>query len=205
MRMKTLLVPAVASLVLAGCGADMNDGTFSEDVQGEAVLGEAEVLGQATAALASNQQCDTVPPQKVLNRGGEFTSPRSYNPAGCPDAYLVTLNNYGGENNLGTFVGWGDAEPTTKGECERTRFAVIVWRLRSSGNVLLGHRSENGAWTTSPGGVQYCETPYLNIDDEISGYAYGGDYRIGMRAQLNTTDGTSYSKRKIYFGTRKLN
>lgn len=153
---------------------------------------------------ATNEDCDTVAPDRTLEGGGTVNTTRSYNHTGCASAYLLDLNRYSAANTAGTLVAYADEIPTTRAECEKLELRVYVWRRAQNGSSeYVGNTSEPGRWVADPWGEEYCEAPAVRVEDEIEGYAPGSNYRFGLRAQTLDAAG-SVQRRELYFETMTL-
>src|SRR5690606_13164470 len=138
------------------------------------------------ALSATNESCDTLPPDRRLQGGGSFTSTRSYGRSGCQSGYLIDLDDYnpsGAAGGLKTLVSYADTKPTNQTDCEKLNTRVYVWQRNSDGSTrYLGGSFPRGRWTQDIKGGFYCEGPVVVVDDRIEGFVPGGDYRLGIRA-----------------------
>jgi hypothetical protein len=201
--MKTNWTVVLAAVSLAACSSAGPD-EFAAFEDGS----EAEEIGEISEELSWDEECGTEAPNVTLNGGGSVTSPSSYTSPGCYNGYKVNLNNYSVVYNLGSRVSYNDVPPNNAAECGRTKVGAFIWRRHAAGGTTkVLTKWATGKWEQSPldPSISYCRVPSFRIEDHTPNFTYGNNYRIAMRAQLNTADGESYWMKKVNFSTQKLN
>lgn len=190
---------ALATLaVLTGCAAG---GSPFDDEEGDPVVG-------AEFELDSSSGCFTSAPHRVLTGGGQFTTgtdfPNSdYTRPNCFNGYLLDLNAYDANYNLGATLAYADAEPTTPTVCRRTQTEAYVWeRLASGGRSYLGSAKVSGEWLIGPNGQGFCRTPVVDLERTIPNFVANNtkSYRIALRTRVNDGAG-GYTRKRASFAT----
>jgi hypothetical protein len=175
---------------------------------GSACGGTGEEAGQEPltfdGALSATESCDSVAASSTMTGGGNVLTPDSYHVAGCAQGYRLDLTNYDAKYDQGTFVAFAGAAPPTQARCEKLRLAAYVWRKEANGkSTYLDNRSRTGSWQADAFGQMRCTSPSMILEDEIEGFEAGASYRIAMRAQETSADGSTFTSKPIYVETLK--
>src|SRR6478609_8765910 len=173
--------------LLAGCSMDVGAGESADE--------PADTVSQAIFQAG----CGTLPADKVI------------------DARLLNVDNYQEGSDVrvtGATVAWGDAEPTTQAECERTWLGTMVYRKSGSSYVKVKENEARGVWVPPdnfpcPAGEICLESGnrcILPAVTYVSSVSDGQSYRfVGSARRLATPNGPadgSYFLRNVEFSAR---
>jgi hypothetical protein len=134
---------------------------------------------------------------KYTGFASEYTSPRVYGATTCPGSLAIEINNYsasyvdGGAGGAGggTFVGWADADPTTKSACESAWVQADLYRHILGGWIRVNRQQNHGTWMNFFGSWS-CQTPGVGWRTAHEGLVAGSDYRIVATARTSPTGAT---------------
>lgn len=192
-RASASLLLAVSALFARGCSS-------SETVPSPGSSEGAATVEDTSHALSSTEPaCITAPADAVFpanTTGRSALSNRRYHHPGCYRGYLIDIENY---SSRGTLLAYAGATPTTQTQCERSRIFFHVWRKNPDGTAThIGNRSRAGRWVQRADGTERCVPASIVVDDVVSEYVPGGNYRIAVRADDRTESDT---RREIYVET----
>ncbi|HYQ42040.1 MAG TPA: hypothetical protein VER11_08730 [Polyangiaceae bacterium] len=194
--------------LLAGCSMDVGAGESADE--------PADTVSQAIFQAG----CGTLPADKVIDAS---TNPRwlhngaSLEKPGCIGSRLLNVDNYQEGSDVrvtGATVAWGDAEPTTQAECERTWLGTMVYRKSGSSYVKVKENEARGVWVPPdnfpcPAGEICLESGnrcILPAVTYVSSVSDGQSYRfVGSARRLATPNGPadgSYFLRNVEFSAR---
>ncbi len=184
-----LAVGPLVALSLAACSAATDDveatppglddpdlGQSAQDVEGE----NPEQAEMFTAALSSEESCDTLPADQTITSGtGVSTTSGMYGSDGCADGYLLDVEDFQefaagvGTPANAAFVGCAST-PETQEECEGQRAVAFLWRRADDGSTTyLGEAERWGRWDHGS-----CWAPGINLPGAFADMESGGDYRV---------------------------
>jgi hypothetical protein len=165
---KHISIFALFGSMLAGCAVDA--------VSDEEVAETEQHLDESCAAGPLSAQAVG---------GINYTTPQTYNPAGCYKGQVVEIMNlspnYVGLGNIqsgGIYVTWADAEPGTKTACEASKVRALLFEKQGSSWVTLADETVSGEYHAAGSGWSaYCNPPGLSFTSELKA---GKTYRVAL-------------------------
>lgn len=167
----------------AGCGGmDAGPSTDNE-------------IGTTTPAIGE-PSCATIASDATYSHGILFTSPTTYNRAGCFKAAVVDVFDYGPQIGGGftgaTIVRWNAPLPTTQSACQALWLGSQLY-LGSDGLwIKIDSRSANGVWS---GGS--CLKPSMFYSENVMP-TDGAAFRITASGRTAQTGGAATRQIEIF-------
>lgn len=148
--------------------------------------------GPAALAVGPNDHCDTVPADRTFADGRPhlWQTSTSYGSSGCPNGYVVDVTYSALAPLPGTYMSWGDDEPTTQAACEQSWLRMHVWYMSGTLPAYMGELTSQGTWIDNtdtlrnPGAEKICHVPPLRAESAFS-FGNGRRYRFALRAERN--------------------
>ncbi len=152
-----------------------------------AVLTAAAPEGRA---VGPTEHCATVSADRSFPDGRPhvWKSTTAYGTSSCTNGYVVDVTYSALAPLPGTYLSWGDAEPSTQTACVQSALKMYVWDLSGAQPAYLGATSTQGAWIDNddtlhnPGAAKLCHVPPVRAEAAFQ-LASGKKYRFAMRAE----------------------
>ncbi len=150
------------------------------------------LAGSAALAVGPNDRCDAVPADRTFTDGRPhlWQTSTTYGSTGCPNGYVVDVAYSPLSPLPGTYMSWGDDEPTTQTACEQSFLRMHVWYMSGAHPSYMGELASQGTWidntdtVRNPGAAKVCHAPPLRAESAFS-LGIGRSYRFALRAERN--------------------
>ncbi len=146
--------------------------------------------GPAALAIGPTEQCAAVTADKTFTDGRPhlWQRSRTYGTPSCTNAWVVDVTYSTLAPLPGTYLSWGDDEPTTETACGQSALRLYAWDMTGAIPSYLGTVSSQGTWVENddllrnPGVSKVCHVPPLRAESTFQ-LVSGRKYRFALRAE----------------------